>query len=171
MTEWALPQVSTGKIGLLRRIHDVACRDKAGSCVIRKSPNVESFLRIERSQLRWLGDVTGMFQERLAKQLLAKPTVKRPRGWTNDRKELTYFGQSVWKYRLMNTVMASFNTLSDKWPKCLSEKKTEWGDWISDIACPRLGVEPAELSEIAENRRGISSPPRLLPPRPSWKEK
>ena len=44
----------------------------------------------------------------------------------------SHFGQNVWKYRLMNTAMASFSTtetydrnVSAKiWPKCLSENKT-----------------------------------------------
>jgi len=34
----------------------------------------------------------------------------------------------------MNTVMASFNTLSDKWPKCLSEKKNRVG-WLDLRHC------------------------------------
>jgi len=47
----------------------------------------------------------------------------------NDRKKLNHFGQNVWKYRLKNTVVASFNTTVRQmtemflWPKCLSEKK------------------------------------------------
>ena len=44
------------------------------STEIRSSLNIEPLLlRIERSQLRWFGDVNRMFQERLPKQaLLAK---------------------------------------------------------------------------------------------------
>jgi len=54
----------------LRRVHGVALRDKVRSCEIREAPDVESFHRIERSQLRWFGHVTRMSQERWAKHIL-----------------------------------------------------------------------------------------------------
>jgi len=41
---------------------------------------------------------------------------------------------------------------------------------ISDLAWSRLDVEPAELSEIAENREVVRSLLRLLPQRPSPEE-
>jgi len=37
---------------------------------------------------------------------------------------LSHFSQNVWKYTIMNTVMASLQLWDDKWPKCFSEKKT-----------------------------------------------
>jgi len=40
-------------------------------------------------------------------------------------------------------------------------------DSVSDLAWPRLGVEPAELSEIAVNRAVFQVLLGLLPPRPS----
>ena len=59
-------------------------------------------------------------------------------------KKLSHFGQNVWKYKLMNTLTARFNTavrqmtemfqwpkfLSQKWPKCSSEKKQAWRPWF-----------------------------------------
>jgi len=51
----------------------------------------------------------------------------RPKRFWNDRKELSHFGQNVWRYRLMNTVMVSFNTTVRQmtemfqWPKCLNK--------------------------------------------------
>ena len=52
----------------------------------RKTLNVESLLRMERSQLRWFGHVTRKPQERSAMQiLLATPTQKRPRGRLRTR--------------------------------------------------------------------------------------
>jgi len=45
-------------------------------------------------------------------------------------KNLSHFSQNVWKYRLMNTAMVSFNTTVRQmaemfqWPKCPSKKKT-----------------------------------------------
>jgi len=49
----------------------------------------------------------------------------------NDWKKLSHFSHNVWKYRLMDTVMVSFNInvrqmhemSQQKWLKCLSEKK------------------------------------------------
>jgi len=57
------------------------------SSEIRKSLNIEPLLlRIERSQLRWLGHVSRMPQERLPKQvLLAKVKGKRPVGRPRTR--------------------------------------------------------------------------------------
>ena len=43
--------------------------DKLCNTAIRESPNIESLLlRIERSQLRWLGHVSRMPQKRILKQ-------------------------------------------------------------------------------------------------------
>jgi len=71
----------------------------------------------------------------------------RPKGFWNDWKILSHFGQNVWKYRLKNTVMVSFDTtvrqmtemfqcpkcLSKKWPKCFSEKKQAYTMLTSKI--------------------------------------
>ena len=42
-------------------------------------------------------------------------------------------------------------------------RSTKWRDYTSDLVWPRLGVEPAELSEIAENREAFQLPLGLLP--------
>jgi len=49
--------------------------------------------------------------------------------------------------------------------------RTRWRDYISDLARSRLGVEPAELSEIAVDREVFWVLLELLPPRFSPKEK
>jgi len=36
--------------------------------------------------------------------------------------------------------------------ECGPRSRTRWSGYISDLACSRLGVEPAELSEIAVDR-------------------
>ena len=48
--------------------------------------------------------------------------------------------------------------------------RTRWCDYISDLAWSRLGVEPAELSEVAENRDVFRELLGLLPPRSSREE-
>jgi len=45
-----------------------------------------------------------------------------------------------------------------------STKKQMWCKYISNIAWSRLGVEPAELSEIAENRNVFRVVLELLSP-------
>jgi len=50
-------------------------------------------------------------------------------------------------------------------------KRPRWRDYISDIAWSRLGVETAELSEIAVDREVFRVLLGLLPPRLSSNEK
>ena len=88
-------------------------RDKVRSCEIRKAPNVEPLLWMERLKIPWFKHVTRIPQERLAGQvLLTTPTGKWPRG----------------------------------------RPRTRWSDCISGLVWRRLGVEPAEISEIAVGR-------------------
>lgn len=58
-------------------VHVVTIPDKVRRCEIRRALNAEA-LRLERSQLQWLGHVSGMSQEgRTRRQaLLATPTGK-----------------------------------------------------------------------------------------------
>ena len=81
---------------------------QGNGCEIRKVLNVESLLRIEEYQLQWLGHVSWMSQERLARQfLLTTPTGKLPRGrlstrWSDyisDLLVLSWCGASrtIWK--------------------------------------------------------------------------
>ena len=82
MTKRVRSQVRASEMKFLRRIEGVTLFNKVRSSEIRKSLNVEPLLlRIERSQLRWLGHVNRMPQERLPKQaLLAKANGRRPVG-------------------------------------------------------------------------------------------
>ena len=67
-------------MGFLRKVHGGTLRDKERCWEIRESLNVEPLLRTERSQLRWLGHVSRMPKESLARQiLLATSTGKQPR--------------------------------------------------------------------------------------------
>jgi len=43
--------------------------------------------------------------------------------------------------------------------------RTRWSEYIPELDWFRLRVETAEPSEIAEDRGGISSPPRAAAPR------
>jgi len=80
MTEKILSQVQAAEMFFLRKVYSVTFRDELRSCEIRRAPNIEPLLRIERSQLLWFGHVSRMPHERLVRQvLLAKLTGKRPR--------------------------------------------------------------------------------------------
>ena len=74
MTERVRSQVQASKMRFFRKIEGVTRFNKVRSSEIRKSLNIEPLLlRIKRPQLRWLGNVSRMPQERLPKQtLLAK---------------------------------------------------------------------------------------------------
>jgi len=83
MTEITLSQGQAAEMGFLGRVHGVTLRDKVRSCEIRRALNVEPLLRIEGAQIYWLGHLSRMPHERLARQfLLAKPTENRFRGHT-----------------------------------------------------------------------------------------
>ena len=81
MNEKVRSRVQSAEMGFLRRISRLTLLDKDKSADIRESLNIESLLlRLERSQLRWYGHVTRMFQERTAKKLLCStPIGRRPR--------------------------------------------------------------------------------------------
>ena len=49
--------------------------------------------------------------------------------------------------------------------------RTRWRDYISELAWSRLGVEPAELSEIAVDREVFQVFLGMLSPPPSWGNK
>ena len=83
MTERVRSQAQASEIRFLRGIEGVALFNKVRSCEIRKSLNIEPLpLRIDRFQLRWLGQhVSRMPEERLSNQaLLAKAKGRRPVG-------------------------------------------------------------------------------------------
>ena len=65
-----LSQVQVVCMGYLRKVHSVTRRNKVHSCGICEALNVEAFLRIKRSHLRWFGQVTKMLRERVARHIL-----------------------------------------------------------------------------------------------------
>jgi exonuclease III len=82
MTERMRSRVQAAEMRFLRRVAGVRLLDRVRSSAIRESLGIEPLLlRIERSQLRWLGHVLRMPPERLVKQvLLSNPIGTRPRG-------------------------------------------------------------------------------------------
>jgi len=48
--------------------------------------------------------------------------------------------------------------------RLIGRTRTKWRDYTPDLAWPRLGVEPVELSEVAENRQVYQDILELLPP-------
>ena len=83
MTERVRSRVqATAKMGFLQNVRGLSLLVKVKSTDIGQSLNIEPLLlRIERSQLRWYGDMTRISHEQTAKQLRnALPSGKRPRG-------------------------------------------------------------------------------------------
>ena len=82
MNETVRSRVQAAEMGFLRRISGLTLLDKVKSANICKSLNIESLLlRLERSQLRWYGHMTRMYQERTTKKLLCStPIGRRPGG-------------------------------------------------------------------------------------------
>jgi len=68
--------------------------------------------------------------------------------------------------RLVRQVLLAKPT--GKRPRC--RPRTSWIDYIFDLAWSRLGVAPAELSEIAVDREVFPVLLGLLPPRPFQEE-
>jgi hypothetical protein len=97
MTEKTRSRVQAAEMRCLRSIAGVSRLDKIRSSAVRESLEVESLLlQIERSQMRWYGQVIRMPQERLVVQsLLAQPTGRRPRSrpkarWIDKIQDLGY---------------------------------------------------------------------------------
>ena len=95
VTERMRSQVQASEMRFLQKIEGVTLFNEVRSSEIRKSLNIEPLLlRIERSQLRWFGQVSRIPQERLPKQaLLAKANRRRPIGrprtrWNNYIEDL-----------------------------------------------------------------------------------
>jgi len=116
-------------MGYLQRVLGVTLRDKELMCEIHKTRDIKPLLRIETSELCWIGYVSRM----------------SPKEWRTK------------SFGLPSTPMG-------KQPEVCP--RTKWRNYISDLSWSRLGVEPAEPFEIVVDREVISSPPRVLPPRP-----
>ncbi|KAK0156594.1 putative uncharacterized transposon-derived protein F52C9.6 [Merluccius polli] len=82
MTERTRSRVQVAEMSFLRRVAGLSLRDRVRSSVIRKELGVDPLLvRVERSQMRWLGHLVRMPPRRLPGEVFrARPTGRRPRG-------------------------------------------------------------------------------------------
>ncbi|KAI3356005.1 hypothetical protein L3Q82_017278 [Scortum barcoo] len=89
MTERTRSRIQAAEMSFLRRVAGRSLRDRVRSSVIREELGVEPLLlRIERSQLRWLGHLFRMPPGRLPREVFqACPTGRRPSGKTQDTLE------------------------------------------------------------------------------------
>ena len=80
MTERTRSRVQAAEMSFLRRVAGLSLRDRVRSSVI------PLLLRVERSQMRWLGHLVRMPPGRLPGELFrARPTGRRPRGRPRTR--------------------------------------------------------------------------------------
>ncbi|XP_054621698.1 uncharacterized protein vopp1b isoform X1 [Dunckerocampus dactyliophorus] len=98
MTERTRSRVQAAEMSFLRRVAGLSLRDRVRSTVIRERLRVEPLLlRIERSQMRWLGHLVRMPPGRLPGEVFrASPTGKRPRGRPRTRWR-DYVSQLAWE--------------------------------------------------------------------------
>ncbi|KAI3375720.1 hypothetical protein L3Q82_003724 [Scortum barcoo] len=89
MTERTRSRIQAAEMSFLRRVAGRSLRDRVRSSVTREELGVEPLLlRIERSQLRWLGHLFRMPPGRLPREVFqACPTGRRPPGKTQDTLE------------------------------------------------------------------------------------
>ncbi|XP_048880792.1 uncharacterized protein LOC125748552 [Brienomyrus brachyistius] len=87
VTERTRSRVQAAEMSFLRRVAGLSLRDRVRSSVIRRGLRVEPLLlRIERSQMRWLGHLIRMPPGRLPGEVFrACPTGRRPRGRPRTR--------------------------------------------------------------------------------------
>ena len=87
VTERTRSRIQAAEMGFLRRMSGLSLRDRVRSSVIREGLGVEPLLlRIERSQMRWLGHLVRMPPGRLPGEVFrARPTGRRPRGRPRTR--------------------------------------------------------------------------------------
>jgi len=73
----------------------------------------------------------------------------RPKLFLNDRKKLSQFGQNVRRYRLVNIVAASFNTLTRQMTQMSAKKKTSASrPCCSCFCCRRSVVSPDQQRPV-----------------------
>ncbi|KAK0146656.1 putative uncharacterized transposon-derived protein F52C9.6 [Merluccius polli] len=87
MTERTRLRVQAAEMSFLRRVAGLSLRDRVRSSVIREELGVDPLLlRVERSQMRWLGHLVRMPPGRLPGEVFrARPTGRRPRGRPRTR--------------------------------------------------------------------------------------
>ena len=86
-TERTRSRIQAAKMGFLCRVSGLSLRDRVRSSIIWEGLGVEPLLlRIERSQMRWLGHLVRMPPGRLPGEVFrARPTGRRPRGRPRTR--------------------------------------------------------------------------------------
>ncbi|TWW62296.1 hypothetical protein D4764_04G0009430 [Takifugu flavidus] len=87
MTERTRSRVQAAEMSFLRRVAGLSLRDRVRSSAIREELGVESLLlRVERSQMRWLGHLVRMPPGRLPGEVFrACPSGRRPPGRPRTR--------------------------------------------------------------------------------------
>ena len=87
VTERTRSRVQAAEMSFLRRVAGLSLRDRVRSSAIREDLRVEPLLlRVERSQMRWLGHLVRMPPGRLPGEVFrAPPTSGRPRGRPRTR--------------------------------------------------------------------------------------
>ncbi|XP_061618152.1 uncharacterized protein LOC133471975 [Phyllopteryx taeniolatus] len=87
VTERTRCRIQAAEMSFLRRVSGLSLRDRVRSSVIREDLRVEPLLlRIERSQMRWLGHLIRMPPGRLPGEVFRTcPTGRRPRGRPRSR--------------------------------------------------------------------------------------
>ncbi|KAI3359361.1 hypothetical protein L3Q82_002861 [Scortum barcoo] len=98
MTERTRSRIQAAEMSFLRRVAGRSLRDRVRSSVTREELGVEPLLlRIERSQLRWLGHLFRMPPGRLPREVFqACPTGRRPRGRPRTRWR-NYVSRLAWE--------------------------------------------------------------------------
>ncbi|KAK0146650.1 putative uncharacterized transposon-derived protein F52C9.6 [Merluccius polli] len=87
VTERTRSRVQAAEMSFLRRVAGLSLRDRVRSLVIREDLGVDPLLlRVERSQMRWLGHLVRMPPGHLPGEVFrACPTGRRPRGRPRTR--------------------------------------------------------------------------------------
>ena len=98
VTERTRSRVQAAEMSFLRRVAGLSLRDRVRSSDIREGLGVEPLLlRVERSQLRWLGHLVRMPPGRIPGEVFrARPTGRRPRGRPRTRWG-DYISQLAWE--------------------------------------------------------------------------
>ncbi|TWW73603.1 hypothetical protein D4764_15G0009970 [Takifugu flavidus] len=98
MTERTRSRVQAAEMSFLRRVAGLSLRDRVRSSAIREELGVESLLlRVERSQMRWLGHLVRMPPGRLPGEVFrACPSGRRPPGRPRTRWR-DYVSRLVWE--------------------------------------------------------------------------
>ena len=128
MTERMKSRVQAAEMRFLRRIAGLTLLDRIRSSDIRETLQVSPLLLwIERSQLKWLGHVIRMPQERLVKQVYETcPTGKRPRGRPRRR----------WKDYIYNIAEEKLG-LNKKEIESIARDRKDWSQKLGKLRTPQ----------------------------------